>query len=74
MQTLTFNTKLKTAVLNDGKRGNSKILESFEKITTVKVREGYYEVMQEKTKEDMETTAIPIFRVPISNTNMVIIS
>lgn len=76
MQTLTFNTKNKRIILVDGPRGNSKVLESFEDITTVKPTNGYYEIMQRVQNESSPTgfSAVPIMRVPISNTNMVIVS
>lgn len=40
---------------------------SFDNVPTVKIEDGYYEVMQ-KT----DTNTIPVLRVPISNTNMLI--
>jgi hypothetical protein len=72
MQTLTFNTTLKRVVLLSGSRGDSKVLETFDNVSTVKCSElGFYEVMQ-KTDEN-STSAIPVFRAPIANTNMVLI-
>jgi len=72
MQTLTFNTTLKRVVLLSGSRGDSKVLEAFDNVSTVKCSElGFYEVMQ-KTDEN-STSAIPVFRAPVANTNMVLI-
>jgi hypothetical protein len=71
MQTLTFNTTTKTVTLLDGPKGKSTILESFHNVSTVKVHDaGFYEIMQ-KTSEDTNS-AIPVMRVPITNTNMII--
>ena len=72
MQTLTFNTTTKQVQLLEGERHNSKVLESFETVSTVKVHDaGFYEIMQ---KQDMDTnSSIPVMRVPISNTNMIIV-
>jgi len=67
MQTLIFNSTTKSVQLLSGSRGDSKILETFDNVPTVKVENGYYEVMQ---KNDEKT--IPVLRVPISNTNMLI--
>lgn len=71
MQTLTFNTTNKRAILLSGSRGDSKVLETFENVSTVKCTElGFYEIMQ---KQDAESnSAIPVMRLPISNTNMII--
>jgi len=71
MQTLTFNTTTKEVKLLSGPMGTSLVLESFENVSTVKCSElGFYEIMQ---KQDMETnSSIPVLRVPISNTNMLI--
>ena len=71
MQTLTFNTTTKQVQLLSDERGNSSVLEYFDNVSTVKCSElGFYEIMQ---KQDMETnSAIPVLRVPISNTNMLI--
>jgi len=71
MQTLTFNTTLKRAILLSGARGDSKVLETFDNVSTVKCSElGFYEIMQ-KLSED-SSSAIPVMRIPISNTNMFI--
>ena len=71
MQTLTFNTTTKLVQLLDGPRGASKVLETFENVSTVKCSElGFYEIMQ---KQDMESlSALPVMRLPIANTNMTI--
>jgi len=71
MQTLTFNTTLKTVYLLSSKRNGSEVLESFDNISTVKCSEfGFYEVMQKLSEDSM--SAIPVMRVPIANTNMII--
>jgi hypothetical protein len=66
MQLLKFNSTDKTAVLKDEFGGDEIIY--FKNVPTVKVENGYYEVMQ-KT----ETGVIPVLRVPIANTNMLIL-
>lgn len=71
MQTLVFNTRTKTVQLLDGRREGGSIIEYFENVPTVKIEQGYYEVMKKMDEES--TTVIPVLRVPISNTNMVII-
>jgi hypothetical protein len=71
MQTLVFNTTTKEVTLLDGPTLKSNILESFTNVSTVKINEaGFYEVMQ-KTSDETNST-IPVMRVPISNTNMII--
>ena len=70
MQTLTFNTTTKQVTLLDGPRGSSVITETFSNVSTVKIEDGFYQVMQ-KTSEDTNSS-IPVMRVPISNTNMII--
>lgn len=69
MQTLTFNSTTKKVQLLSGSRELGTLLQTytFDNVPTVKVENGYYEVMQ-KT----ELTTIPVLRVPISNTNMLI--
>ena len=44
MQTLMFNSTEKTAVLEEGIRGMELI--SFKHVPTVRIENGYYEVMQ----------------------------
>jgi hypothetical protein len=71
MQTLTFNTTTKQVQLLDGPRGSSTVMESFNNVSTVKMEgDGFYQVMQ-KTSDDTNS-AIPVMRVPIANTNMII--
>ena len=71
MQTLTFNTTTKQVQLLDGPRGSSTVMESFNNVSTVKMEgDGFYQVMQ-KTNEDTNS-ALPVLRVPIANTNMII--
>ena len=70
MQTLTFNTTTKQVQLLDGPRGSSTVMESFNNVSTVKIEDGFYQVMQ-KTNEDTNS-ALPVMRVPIANTNMII--
>lgn len=70
MQTLTFNTTTKQVTLLDGPRGSSMITETFSNVSTVKIEDGFYQVMQ-KTSEDTNSS-IPVMRVPIANTNMII--
>ena len=71
MQTLTFNTTTKQVQLLDGPRGNSITLETFDNVSTVKVNVAHYEIMQKMDENSI--SAIPVMRVPISNTNMIII-
>lgn len=66
MQTLIFYTTEKRVVLNSGFGVGDELI-SFNDVPTVKIEDGYYEVMQ-KT----ELATIPVLRVPISNTNMLI--
>ena len=70
MQTLIFNTTTKRVQLLSGSKGDSKVLETFDNISTVKVNVAHYEVMQKQN--DITTTSIPVMRLPISNTNMLI--
>jgi len=67
MQTLIFNSTTKRVQLLSGSRGDSKVLETFDDVPTVKIETNYYEVMQ-KT----ETGVVPVLRVPMANTNMLI--
>ena len=78
LQTLTFNTTTQEVKLLDGPRGSSITLEFFQNISTVKVNVAHYEVMQKQTDESNSSiptmnSSIPVMRVPISNTNMIII-
>ena len=71
MQTLVFNTTTKKVVLLSGRRGDSIILETFDNVSTVKCLEsGIYEIMRKQDEES--NSSIPVMRVPISNTNMII--
>jgi hypothetical protein len=70
MQTLIFNTSKKTIRLLDGSRGNSKEIETFERIKTVKVLVGCYEAIQTPLEEHLNP--VPVLRVQLSNTNMII--
>lgn len=69
MQTLIFNTTDKTVNVYSGQVGKSELIFQFDNVPTVKVQEGYYEVMQ-KGDDDK---SIPILRLPIQATNMRII-
>ena len=69
MQTLMFNSTIKRVQLWDGSRGDSKLIETFDNVPTVKVENGYYEVMQ---KLEETGGVVPVLRVPIANTNMTI--
>ena len=67
MQTLIFNTTDKTVNVYSGQVArNSELIYQFDNVPTVKVQEGYYEVMQKGDDE----RSIPILRLPISATNM----
>lgn len=68
MQTLVFNTTTKTIKLIDSKTGSGTVLLEYSNIPTVKVLEGYYEVIQ----SDEFEKKYPVLRVPIANTNMII--
>jgi len=71
MQTLVFNTTTKKVVLLSGRRGDSSILETFDNVSTVKCLEsGFYEIMQKQDEES--NSSIPVMRVPMANTNMII--
>jgi len=69
MQTLIFNTTTKSIkVYENYTSDNQKILMEMGSIPTVKVCEGFYEVIQ----SDEFEKKFPVLRLPISNTNMVI--
>jgi hypothetical protein len=71
MQTLTFNTTTKQVSLKISERENSIVIESFNNVSTVKCSEfGFYEVMQKLSEDSI--SAVPVMRVPIANTNMII--
>ena len=69
MQTLIFNTTDKTVNVYSGQVGKSELIFQFDNVPTVKVQEGYYEVMQKGDDE----RSIPILRLPIQATNMRIV-
>jgi|688.fasta_scaffold14179_17 hypothetical protein len=69
MLTLTFNTRTKTATI---KNQDNKILGDFTNVPTVKIREGYYEIMQKELTDQGDETSIPVCRLPIQNTLMFI--
>jgi len=68
MITLTFNTKNKTVKITNT---DDKNIYEYVNVPTVKVREGFYEVMQ-KDLSLSEEVQIPICRLPISQTIMFI--
>jgi hypothetical protein len=72
MQTLIFNTATKKVNLFNGPRGNAQVLETFENVSTVKVEVNHYEIMQ-KSSTDEDAKSVPVMRVPIFNTNMILI-
>jgi hypothetical protein len=65
IQILVFNSTEKTVTLNKGFEGQQL---SFDNVPTVRVESGYYEVMQ---RQEGGVT-VPVLRVPIMNTNMLI--
>jgi len=72
MQTLTFNTTTKQVQLKISERDSSIVIESFNNVSTVKCSEfGFYEIMQKLSEDSI--SAVPVMRVPIANTNMIII-
>ena len=68
MQTLLFNTSTKSILVYEGPSYEDNVLYDYQNIPTVKVLEGYYEVIQ----SDEFDKKYPILRLPISNTNMII--
>jgi hypothetical protein len=68
MQTLLFNTTTKYVKVYE----NSTIIHEFYNISTVKPREGYYELIEKKRRDEDVETSKPVARFPISNTNMLI--
>lgn len=68
MQTLIFNTSTKEIKLYQESAEQSEILAYLSNVPTVKVLEGYYEVMQ---KDEFDKN-YPVLRLPIANTNMFI--
>ena len=73
MQTLMFNSTIKRVQLWEGSKGNSKLIETFDNVPTVKVENGYYEVMQKLGENGgVVGGVVPVLRVPMANTNMFI--
>jgi hypothetical protein len=75
LQTLEFNTTTKSVKIYDGSAESSVILYRFDNVPTVKVENGYYEVMQNDLIDDNNSSypkRIPVARFPLSNTNMII--
>jgi hypothetical protein len=70
MQTLVFNTSTKSAKLYEGNESTS-ILYTFDSVPTVKIEDGYYQVMQ-VDGTSVEEKRVPVARFPIANTNMLI--
>ena len=69
MQTLVFNTTTRTAKLYVGVAEKSEIIVAYGEVPTVKVMEdGFYQVMQLDAMEKQ----LPVLRVPIANTNMIV--
>ena len=71
MQTLVFNTSTKSAKLYEGVNEASTILYTFNDVPTVKIEDGYYQVMQ-VDGTSVEEKRVPVARFPIANTNMLI--
>jgi hypothetical protein len=71
MQSLLFNTTAKTAKLYANKVEDSEILYEFYNVPTVKIEDGYYQVLQ-LDNTSTEEKRVPVARFPISNTNMLI--
>jgi hypothetical protein len=71
MQTLVFNTSTKSVKLYEDKQEKSEILYQFDNVPTVKIEEGYYQVMQ-MDSTSTEEKRVPVARFPIANTNMLI--
>ena len=73
LQKLIFNTTDKTARVFSSSMPEE-IIFDLENVTTVKPLDGYYEVMQKIDSSSAPSgySAIPVLRLPIVNTNMVI--
>ena len=73
LQKLVFNTTDKTARVFSASIPEE-IIFDLENVTTVKPLDGYYEVMQKIDSSSAPSgySAIPVLRLPIVNTNMVI--
>lgn len=73
LQTIVFNTTRKTVKVYEGVAEQSLISYEFSNISTVKPKEGYYELIKKEARgEDIMESSRPIARFPISNTNMFI--
>ena len=68
MQELVFNTAKRTVELYVNSNQPLSLLYQFSSVPTVKPIDGYYEVIQEENG-----IKYPVLRVPIANTNMVIV-
>jgi hypothetical protein len=71
MQTLVFNTSKKSVKLYKEGEAQSEILYTFDNVPTVKIEDGYYQVMQ-MDSTSTEEKRVPVARLPIANTNMII--
>jgi hypothetical protein len=71
LQTLLFNTATRSAKLYEGVAEQSEILYLFDNVPTVKIEDGYYQVLQ-LDNTSTEEKRVPVARFPISNTNMLI--
>jgi hypothetical protein len=73
LQTLVFNTTQKTARVFSASIPDEVVFH-YENVSTVKPLDGYYEIMQriDSSTAPSGYSAIPVLRVPIVNTNMVI--
>lgn len=67
MMTLTFNTTEKTVSLTESITHKTHLY-FLSDVPTVRIENGYYEVMQKKDG----SSALPVLRLPIANTIMVI--
>ena len=67
---LTFNTTEKTVSVDLGQLD----FENYSNVSTVQVREGYYEVMKKIVSSAAPSgySSVPVLRVPINNTIMFI--
>lgn len=70
MQTLVFNTSTKSVKLYDGAE-STVVLYTFNDVPTVKIEDGFYQVMQ-IDGTSAEEKRVPVARFPIANTNMLI--
>lgn len=71
MQTLVFNTAKKTAKLYEGTYEKSDILYQFVNVPTVKVVDGYYEVIVAEDEIELRKRE-PVARFPMASTNMLL--